>query len=171
MDLLSIDIDGLDSEIFEALDFLPRVICVEVNAGHNPKTDKPLPAEIVVKNIGQPLAVFNLIAEKKGYHLVCFNGNAFYVRQDICEQFSLPAISAVEAYKQFLEALSPQEKEWLYLVNLGFAPPHWRYDNPLLTSPHLSISDFRAWQIRTFFRARLFTYNIVKSIIGINRYH
>jgi hypothetical protein len=36
LDFLSIDIDGLDYQIFESLKIRPRVICVEINAGHSP---------------------------------------------------------------------------------------------------------------------------------------
>jgi hypothetical protein len=36
LDFLSIDIDGLDFEILETMAARPRVICIEVNAGHCP---------------------------------------------------------------------------------------------------------------------------------------
>lgn len=50
MDFLSIDIDGLDSYIFGSLDIKPKVICIEVNAGHDPAASASLnvPSRVII---------------------------------------------------------------------------------------------------------------------------
>lgn len=89
LDFLSIDIDGLDFEIFEKLKIDPKVILIEVNAGHNPSNTLKIDNEIAKNNVGQPLKLFTKVAEEKGYILVCYTGNAFFVRKDIVEKYSL----------------------------------------------------------------------------------
>lgn len=85
IDLLVIDVDGLDYEIFSNLAFRPRVICVEVNAGHHPENESIISQEIAKNNVGQPLNCFSKVAKKQGYGLVGYSGNAFYIRDEIIE--------------------------------------------------------------------------------------
>jgi len=66
LDFLSIDIDGLDYEIFDTLDCKPRVICVEINAGHSPEFDSIIEKEIAKNNVGQSIISFVNSAKKMG---------------------------------------------------------------------------------------------------------
>ena len=143
LDFLSIDIDGLDYEILDGLDVMPRVICIEVNAGHNPLSRDRLPRRIAKDNVGQPLGVFSEVANAKGYGLVCYTGNAFYVRNDILKSFGMTSKSDLEAYTEFLETLSLTEREWLYLVGKSFNPPYFKFCNPYLSGRQLRIPFFR----------------------------
>lgn len=143
LDFLSIDIDGLDYEILEGLDVTPRVICIEVNAGHNPLSQDRLPRSIAQDNIGQPLGVFSEIAKAKGYGLICYTGNAFYVRHDVLTRFGIASKSDLDAYTEFLGALSVMEREWLYLVSKGLNPPYFKFGNPYLSGQQLNIPLFR----------------------------
>ncbi|MDH4185751.1 MAG: FkbM family methyltransferase [Nitrospira sp.] len=158
IDFLSIDIDGLDYEIFSELDLSPRVICVEVNAGHSPRETACLPKTIARGNIGQPLGLFSATAKAKGYGLVCYTGNAFYVRMDLLDRFGLGCRTDEEAYADFLSHLSEPEKEWLYLVGRGLNPPYYDFCNPFLGGWQLGISLsrrmsllFRGWSNRRRF--------------------
>ncbi len=139
LDFLSIDIDGLDYEVFETLDVTPRVVCVEVNAGHDPEAERPLSKEAARDNVGQPLKVFVRAADRKGYDLVCYTGNAFFVRRDAIGGSGLSAVTASQAYQEFLRALSRPEREWLYLVNLGLATPYVKFSNDRLTAEALGL--------------------------------
>lgn len=150
LDFLSIDIDGLDYEIFESLDVRPRVICIEVNAGHNPLSRDRLPRDIAKDNIGQPLGVFSEIANAKGYGLVCYTGNAFYVRNDVLKRSGITGKSDLETYMEFLEALSVIEREWLYLVGRSVNPPYFNFCNPFLNRRDLKIPFSR--QVALFMR-------------------
>jgi len=129
MDFLSVDIDGLDYEIFRGLDLRPRVICIEVNAAHCPESKDEFPLPVAATGVGQPMGVFLGIARTKGYELVCYTGNAFLVRQDVLQQSSLKAISPTDAYDSFLRHLELEAKEWLYLVNRGLIQPYRHYQN------------------------------------------
>ncbi len=140
IDLLSIDIDGLDYEIFESLNVTPKVICVEINAGHSPENKNRLNENISRNNVGQSLALFHELAVKKGYDLVCYNGNGFFVRSDINKSGKFKTLDPVEAYKEFLHELSDKEKGWLYLVNKGMVTPFYLYQNKYLTGEYLNLN-------------------------------
>ena len=142
LDFLSIDIDGLDYEIIETLSIFPRIICIEVNAGHNPVTINRIERDVAKNNIGQSLQVITKLAEKKGYELVCYTGNAFFVRRDVNRGFLLPILTSEQAYLYFLNHLTLSEKEWLFLVNLGIVEPHFRFSNPYLTGTALGFNTF-----------------------------
>lgn len=140
---LSIDIDGLDYEIFESLDFYPQVICIEVNTGHSPEVDTKIPREIAQNNVGQPLSYFVDIAKLKGYKLVCFTGNAFFIKKDLLASTNITAISTKDAYLQHLETTPNHVKEHLFFVNKGMVNPYYKYDNPFLTKKGLGLSYFQ----------------------------
>ncbi|MFI5251468.1 MAG: FkbM family methyltransferase [Bacteroidota bacterium] len=156
LDFLSIDIDGLDYELFENLTMQPRVVCVEVNAGHNPKNGKVIPAETAKNNVGQSLAAFTKIAAAKGYGLVCYSGNAFFVRKEIIQQYALPSLSPGQAYKLFLAHLTQEEKDWLYLVNQGLVDPFYKYANPFLESSALGINVVKAIALKSKIKLKQF---------------
>lgn len=153
MDFLSIDIDGLDYNIFEMLDFQPRIICIEVNAGHDPKSTKKIEQETAKNNIGQPLAVFTELANNKGYELICYNGNAFFGRRDVLKKHDIEGLSPEIAYKNFLDALTTTEKEWLLLVNSGWVEPHYKFRNPFLGSKELNISNLKIMMLKARYSA------------------
>lgn len=144
IDFLCIDIDGLDYEIFRTLDFLPRVICIEVNAGHYPNSNFKLKKSIARNIVGQPLDYFSKTAKEKGYSLVCYSGNAFYIKNEILKQKNIESLSDLEAYNIFLKHLNNNEKEWLFLVNNGLVLPYYKYKNPLLSAKKLGIKRTRA---------------------------
>jgi hypothetical protein len=144
LDLLSIDIDGLDYDIMASLTVRPRVICVEVNAGHSPEATELLPTTIARANIGQPLGAFARLATQMGYGLAGYNGNAFFVRNDCMAAAGWSPMTAEQAYDAFLAAATTDEREWLYLVNLGKVAPFHAYSNHRLDAAALSISATRA---------------------------
>ncbi len=91
IDFLSIDIDGNDIHLLEALQRRPKVICIEYNA--------KFPANIVKRQVYDPqhswkgtdyfgasLQALAEAADRKGYSLVGTNitgSNAFFVRNDL----------------------------------------------------------------------------------------
>ena len=139
LDFLSIDIDGLDYEIFSTLAFRPRVICVEVNAGHSPDTLTLLDADVAKNNVGQPFMAFHEAAQKMGYDLVCYNANAFFVLSEERHRANLPILNPTEAYTAFLKIQKKRDKEFLCLVNNGHVNPNYRYKNPYLSRKALGI--------------------------------
>lgn len=132
LDLLSIDVDGLDYELFEEMRMRPRVVCIEVNAGHSPYIGERVDREIARDNIGQPLKYLSHVAAGKGYSLVCYTGNAFFVLDSELAGTGITKLNEVEIYQNFLQALNKEEREWLYFVNRGFVHPFYQFHNPFL---------------------------------------
>jgi len=88
--VLSIDIDGQDFYVWQAITISPAVVVIEYT-GTLP-TDRalimPRNDDFVVtpgrQSYGASLLAINLLARRKGYHLVYANGvNAFFVRNDL----------------------------------------------------------------------------------------
>jgi hypothetical protein len=98
VDLFSLDMDGVDYWIWDALKVVsPRVMVVEYQSmwGANRSVTVPYSKEFSRTNLnpdyfGASLSAFNCLANKKGYRLVgcntlCFN--AFFVRNDVACPF------------------------------------------------------------------------------------
>lgn len=93
LDFLSIDIDGMDIYLLEALEARPKVICIE----YNPKFPPPLSKRPVYDEtrrwqgtdyMGSSLTAIAEAAGQKGYSLVGTNltgANAFLVRNDLVQ--------------------------------------------------------------------------------------
>ena len=112
--------------------------------------------------MGQPLSLFTKKAEEKGYGLVCYTGNAFYIRKDVLHRWG-NSISVEDAYTDFLANLPKKGREWLFVVNRGLVPPFYKFENPFLNRQNLGIKPTRAVSliINTLFR---------HSIPGLARY-
>ena len=95
IDLLSIDIDGNDYHVFEALDIpgalSPRVVVIEYNARFRPPVKLVQPYDALYSwdgsdYFGASLCALHDLARRKGYVLVATNltgVNAFFVRKDL----------------------------------------------------------------------------------------
>lgn len=118
IDLLSLDLDGNDYWVWQALTVVqPRVVVLEFNASAGP--DRPLtmsydPAfrldfSITPYRAGASLAAFTSLAAHKGYRLVGVQSlgfNAFFVRDDIQADW-LPTRTPAECYRQ-----TPRLSNW-----------------------------------------------------------
>jgi hypothetical protein len=96
IDLLSLDIDGMDYWIWEALTVIePQVVICETNNLITPERALTVPYDpaFVSTNpdyLGASLAAMNTLARKKGYRLVGthrFGFNALFIRQGVAEAF------------------------------------------------------------------------------------
>ncbi|WP_210234868.1 hypothetical protein [Methylocystis sp. B8] len=108
--LLSVDIDGNDYWVWQAIDVVkPRIVVTEYNArfGADRAVSVPYDPQFVRAHAhysmiyyGASLAALAQLGEAKGYNLVGCNSagnNAFFVRKDI-QPASLPSLSVREAY-------------------------------------------------------------------------
>jgi hypothetical protein len=108
--ILSVDIDGNDYYVLEAISFYnPRILICEYNSvfGKERKISVPYEPDFYrtkkhYSNLyfGASLAAMTHIAEKKGYTLVGTNsigGNAFYVRNDLINE-KLETLTTEQAY-------------------------------------------------------------------------
>lgn len=91
IDLISIDIDGNDYYVWEALEAIsPRVVVIEYNAAYFPDMHFLQDESVVQWNgsnfFGASLYKLNELAKRKGYILVCCDlvgANAFFIRKDL----------------------------------------------------------------------------------------
>ena len=109
--LLSVDIDGNDYWIWEAIDCIsPRIVVCEYNSHFGPTAEVSIPyQENFVRDsahfskiyYGASIAALNSLAITKGYSLVASNSvgnNIFFVRNDLIG--NLTVISPLSAYKR-----------------------------------------------------------------------
>ena len=119
-DFLSIDIDGNDWYVWEAVKSIrPRLVCIEYNGKFPP--DISWKQAYYQKHIwdgsdwqGASLKEMERLGRKKGYVLVCtnLNGvNAFFVREDLYSKelflFSTTAEELYNPYRQDLKFVTP----------------------------------------------------------------
>lgn len=93
LDLLSIDVDGNDLWLFDALELRPRVVIIEYNATWPPPMAISVPYDPAHcwkgnNYFGASLSALVKVGVRKGYSLVgcsTSGANAFFVRSDLCE--------------------------------------------------------------------------------------
>jgi hypothetical protein len=85
-ELLSVDVDGLDYQIWERLtDYAPKVVIIEINSSIPPGQEQ------VHGEQGQGSSFSSLLrlGHRKGYACVCHIGNLFFVRNDLLTKVGL----------------------------------------------------------------------------------
>jgi len=87
VDFLSIDIDGLDLNIFESLRRRPTVIAIEGGYAWHPQMSVRVPDEVAAQNLQQPLEVVVQAAKQKGYEPICFNQNLYVIDSSMAAKF------------------------------------------------------------------------------------
>jgi len=121
--LLSIDIDGNDYWVWEAITCIsPRIVICEYNSifGSHAKVAVPYKSDFYRRNAhysnvyyGASIAALESLAQKKGYLLVGSNNagnNVFFIRNDLCG--ALQILTAEQAYRraQFRESMDTYGK-------------------------------------------------------------
>lgn len=129
VDVLSLDLDGIDYWVWDAIQCVdPRIVVVEYHAAWGPDEAKTVPntkgfaySDDKPGFCGASLAAFNSLAERKGYRLAGCNRNrlnAFFVRNGVAEDL-IPRVSVASclAYyrnRQNWEVLKDQltKQDW-----------------------------------------------------------
>jgi len=88
IDIMSIDIDGRDYEIFENMLIKPKLIIIEGGFSWHPRMQNKIPYNIAANNIQQPLQVMIDLGRSKGYQPICFNQDTFLLRNDLYDNHS-----------------------------------------------------------------------------------
>lgn len=127
IDLLSLDMDGVDYWIWKAITSItPRVVVLEFNAAPGPTLSVTVPylhnfqwkkGALPVHYWGASLPAFVKLGTQKGYRLVgCerFGVNAFFVRSGLGEDI-LPQVSIEKCFRH--PRISQVQKEFLAQVN------------------------------------------------------
>ncbi len=106
VDVVSIDIDGQDLEIFESFEAIkPAIICLEGGQGAHPFDSRKSGSEIV--NIGQSLSVIQKSAFERGYLIAAAYQDVILVREELYSKFA-----------------PPQDIVSLYVEGLKYQPYH-----------------------------------------------
>tara|TARA_Y100000589_G_C27064201_1_gene592625 strand:+ start:74 stop:856 length:783 start_codon:yes stop_codon:yes gene_type:complete len=88
-DLLSIDIDTFDLEVWESLKkYKPSIVIIEINSSYLPgiinwHSNKHKKAN------GNSFSATLCVAKKKGYKLICHTGNMIFIREDLAEKINI----------------------------------------------------------------------------------
>ncbi len=107
-ELLSIDIDSYDWQVWRALEhYQPQVVIIELNctippgivSTHNPPASQGASFTALV-NLGR----------EKGYQLVCQTGNCFFVRNDLVPKLGLPQALLAAPEKMFNRSRHRKER-------------------------------------------------------------
>ena len=84
-EILSIDIDSFDLEIWESLiGYEPKIVIIEINSSYPPGINKWHSDNFNNSN-GNSFSATLQVAENKGYKLVLHTGNMIFVREDLIE--------------------------------------------------------------------------------------
>lgn len=118
IDFLSLDVDGNDYWLWEALDCVsPRLVCIEYNAGIGPDLSWTVAYDPAFERYakhpsgffhGASLKALETLGQRKRYRLTGCDStgtNAFFLRDDIAAP-ALPTLTASEAYRPHRNWLS-----------------------------------------------------------------
>lgn len=131
--LLSIDLDGIDYWVWEALDdklIHPRIVVVEYNSLFGPEDTIAVPYDRHFQRMeahqsslywGASLAALVHLGIQKGYTFVGSNSagnNAFFVRQDVARELHQPSVQEEWVASRFRESRDAQGR-LTYLTSHG----------------------------------------------------
>jgi hypothetical protein len=103
IDFCSVDIDGLDVEVFETFEKnLPSVVCIEGGQMLHPLHPR-VPPKIAQNNIQQSLTTMNEVFLRKGYRVVCSYQDSFFVKEEFYHLFDVSE-NVLNLYLDGLEA-------------------------------------------------------------------
>jgi hypothetical protein len=130
-DVLSIDIDGGDYYVWEALTTCrPRLVVIEYNSGLGPTRRLVQPRDARAWDrtafFGASIAALQTLGERKGYALVhtdLSGTNAFFVREDLASGFADPASVPRRSSNFYLQGLAHhRDRQRRPFVDLDAAP-------------------------------------------------
>lgn len=112
VDFCSIDIDGLDLNIFNSMEeILPTIICIEGGQVLFPMEKEKVNLEIQKDNVTQSLYNYITDFEKKGYRILCAYQDIFFVKEKYYNLFSV----SQNIYEIYLDGLFNLPRiPWLY---------------------------------------------------------
>lgn len=124
IDFISIDVDGIDYFLLDAINVKPKLICIEYNFwyGKEKKCSVPYKEDFRWKMgslySGTSLQALNSLANSKGYYLVALDSscvNAFFIREDLKDNFEIldPVISFKEPIRYNSEEIEKARQNLL----------------------------------------------------------
>jgi hypothetical protein len=96
-EVLSIDIDSFDYQVWESLEnYRPKIVIIEINSAVQPDLEDYIHTPGVYSGTGF-LPMYNL-GVKKGYTFILHTGNMFFVRNDLYEKLNLDCSNPLDNF-------------------------------------------------------------------------
>lgn len=111
INFVSIDVDGMDLDIFERMGFKPDVIVLEGGFNFTPMLDREIPSSVAHRNLQEPLPKIEKTAKLMGYSIVCFYQDAYLVRDDHRDKFM--SYDVISLYKDAFYFMPDSFRAWL----------------------------------------------------------
>lgn len=88
IDLISIDIDGEDYDVFKSINkYLPKLFLIECNPYRYPLDENYYGYNH--RHVQESFYLFNKIAESKNYRLLCYTQNIFFIKNEYFNLFNV----------------------------------------------------------------------------------
>jgi hypothetical protein len=99
-ELLSIDIDGFDYQVWKSLEkYQPKIVIIEINSSVNPSNETHIHNPGLYEGTGfQPTLKLGI---EKGYKFVLHTGNMFFVRNDLYEKLNMEYSDPLENFRTY----------------------------------------------------------------------
>jgi hypothetical protein len=97
-ELLSIDIDGFDYQVWKSLEkYQPKIVIIEINSSVEPSNEAHIHCSGMYEGTGfQPTLELDI---EKGYTFVLHTGNMIFVRNDLYEKLNMQYSSPLENFR------------------------------------------------------------------------
>ena len=126
-ELLSIDIDSFDLDVWEAYSGMPKVVVIEIDSSLKPGIYNRYK---IGSNNGNSFSSTLLVAKKKGYELACHTGNLIFIRKDLIDKIDLdkrykenPDFLFLDNNKIFLNIIKKFSKSFKKILKYIFRYP------------------------------------------------
>ena len=97
-DILSIDVDSYDYQIWESLEiYKPKIIIIEINSSIKPDIENHIHTEGIYQGTSF-LQMYNL-GIKKGYKFILHTGNMFFIRNELFDQLNFNYNDPLENFR------------------------------------------------------------------------
>ena len=113
---VSIDVDGLDLELFSDLGVKPPVVLLEGGFNWSPYFDRRVGVGIARQNMQQPLPTIVRTVCELGYSPVCFYQDTYLVRCDLAVRVSSCVNDAVALYRDAYFFMNDEHRERLISI-------------------------------------------------------
>lgn len=97
-DILSIDIDSFDYQVWDTVDvYKPKIVIVEINSAVHPDNKRHIHTPNVYEGTGF-LPMFNL-GVKKGYTFVLHTGNMFFIKNELYSKLNMESAHPLDNFR------------------------------------------------------------------------
>lgn len=115
-DLLSIDIDSFDLEVWSAFTGRPKVVVIEINSSIKPGIVQWHDGN---NFFGNSFSATLMCGRNKGYVLVCHTGNMIFVREDLAKHVNIDELDLLFPERLFISDWITESQPGSFLFKLS----------------------------------------------------